>query len=77
MCRVAKVPGQGGGGGGVIALPWLEVIRVFLSRAKNKGVCNMIRTQVPSFHSLSFGNLPQPAYIKFMRQVLKAIHRKC
>ncbi len=47
----------------------------FSSGTNNKGVCNMIRTR-PSFHSLSFGYLPQPAHMKFIRQVVKAIQRK-
>ncbi len=50
---------------------------MFSSGTNNNGVCDMIRTR-PSFHSLSFGYyLPQRAHIKLMRQVVKAIHRKC
>ncbi len=63
---------------------FLFVFLMFSSRAqnktnkqnKNKGVCNM-NCNHPSFHSLSFGYLPQPAHIKFMWQIVKAIHRKC
>ncbi len=31
----------------------------------------------PCFHSVSFWYLPQPAHIKLMGQVVKAIHTKC
>ena len=49
---------------------------MFSSGTNNKSVCNVIRTR-PSFHSLSFGSLHQPAHIKLMGQVVTAIHRKC
>ncbi len=52
----------------------LEGLSMF-SSGTNKGVCNMIHTR-PSFHSLSFGYLPQPAHMKAIRQVVKTIQRK-
>ncbi len=43
---------------------------MFLSGTNNKGVCNMFRIR-PSFHSLSFGYLPQPAHMNFLDKLSK------
>ncbi len=51
----------------------VQRLSVFSSGTNNKGVYNMICTH-PSFHSLSFGYLPQPAHMKFIKQIVKAIH---
>ncbi len=59
-----------GGNGYIDGMKWNQKQRLFMSSrgTNNKGVCNVIRTH-PSFHSLSFGYLPQPAHI--MKQVTR------